>query len=213
MAQKALNIIFLGPPTSGKGTQAEMLAKKIGLVSISTGNIFRENIQKKTKLGKIAASFIDKGKLVPDDITNQLIAKTLKKIKRGFILDGYPRNLSQAKALEKIVKIDSVFYIKISDKEAIQRIVGRRVCPACGRVYHIKVMRPKKKGICDVCGSKLIHREDDRKEVIKKRLKIYHRDTEPVVGFYRKKGLLIEINGEQSIKEVYQDIVGKLNRC
>lgn len=207
---KNLKIILLGSPISGKGTQAEMLSKKLGIPHISTGNIFRYNIQKKTKLGKIAAKLINQGKFVPDDITNQLLDKSLRKIKNGFILDGYPRNLNQARALEKISLIDYAFFVKISDKEAIQRITGRRVCLSCGRVYHLKYQPPKKKGICDFCQKELIHREDDSKEVIQKRLKIYHQNTEPLIDYYRQKGILIEINGEQPIEKVQRDILKKI---
>ncbi|MBU0612990.1 adenylate kinase [Patescibacteria group bacterium] len=205
-------IVVFGPQGSGKGTQAEMISQDLNLPWIATGNIYRQHIQEQTELGKIAEQYIKEGKLVPDDITNKLVAERLKEhdAHKGFIFDGYPRNIDQAKIFSDMVKIDAVLEIAISDEEAISRISGRRVCP-CGVSYHTKNNPPKKEGLCDKCGESLIHREDDTEPVIKERLAIYHHDTEPVLDMYLKQGILIRINGEQSIADVHKEIFRKLN--
>ncbi|MBU2235648.1 adenylate kinase [Patescibacteria group bacterium] len=205
-------IVVFGPQGSGKGTQAEMISQDLNLPWIATGNIYRQHIQEQTELGKIAEQYIKEGKLVPDDITNKLVAERLKEhdAHKGFIFDGYPRNIDQAKIFSDMVKIDAVLEIAISDEEAISRISGRRVCP-CGVSYHIMNNPPKKEGLCDKCGESLIHREDDTEPVIKERLAIYHHDTEPVLDMYLKQRILIRINGEQSIADVHKEIFLKLN--
>lgn len=206
-------IIVFGPQASGKGTQAEILSQELKVPWISTGEIFRQNIQKQTDLGKLASQYLNKGKLVPDDVTNQLVAKRLKgtDILKGFVFDGYPRNRAQADALEGMTKIEVALEIWISDKEAIMRISGRRVCQ-CGMIYHIKFNPPKKESICDQCGAELIQREDDKEEAIKQRLAIYHQDTEPLLKLYLAKGILIRINGEQPIPKVTREIFQKLSK-
>lgn len=203
-----MNILFIGPQGSGKGTQAEMLSKKLNIPYIATGNIFRENIVNKTGLGKMAKKFIDEGKLVPDEVTNNIAKDRLDKddVKNGFIFDGYPRNLLQADFLDNIAKLDKVFEVYISDKEAIRRIAGRRSCK-CGTVYHIEYNPPKVPDKCDKCGGELFIRDDDKEEKIKERLKIYHNETEKLIDYYTEKGILIKIDGEQPIAKVHKDII------
>lgn len=207
-------IIVFGPQASGKGTQAEILSRELKIPWISTGEIFRQNINAKTDLGKLAASYINQGNLVPDDITNQLIAQRFKKddVQEGFILEGYPRNEVQFKALGQLTQVAVALEIWISDQEAILRISGRRVCSRCGMIYHIKFHPPKKEGICDICGGTLVQREDDQEEAIKLRLSIYHKNTEPLLKIYQKMGILVKINGEQPIAQVTQEIFQKLNK-
>lgn len=207
-----MNILFIGPQGSGKGTQAELLGKKLEIPYISTGNIFRDNIANKTKLGNLAVKYINAGKLVPDKITNDLIKNRLAEnnVKSGFILDGYPRNIKQAKFLDNLAHLDTVFEVYISDKESILRISGRRSCK-CGAVYHLKFNPPGKKGICPKCGEKLFIRDDDTPLKIKERLKIYHSETKKLLDYYGKKGILININGRQPIAKVHKDIVKILN--
>lgn len=201
-----MKIVFIGPPASGKGTQAEMLAKKLKLPLISSGNLFRWQIKNKTELGKKIERVYNQGKLISNKITNTIIEKELKNKKKGFILDGYPRNLCQANYLRKLTHLDIVFEIWISSKETLRRLTGRRVC-VCGATYHLIYAPPKKDEICDKCGKKLFIREDDQKEKVLKRLDIYRQETEPLINFYQKKGILIKINGEQPIPKVFKEII------
>ncbi|MFH1838347.1 MAG: nucleoside monophosphate kinase [Candidatus Kuenenbacteria bacterium] len=207
-----MKIIFFGPQGSGKGTQAELIAKKFNIPAISPGAIFRQEIAKKTKLGKIATEYLNKGKLAPSNLTNEIVKKYLKKsnCKKGFILDGYPRDLIQANFLDKIVKIDLAIEIVLSSKECLKRFAGRQNC-ICGAVYHLKFNPSKKKGICNKCGKKLFVREDEKPEAIKKRLEIFYKKTKPLFKKYQDKKILIKINGDQSIKDVYKEIIKKLN--
>lgn len=209
---KIHNIVFLGPQGSGKGTQAELLSKKLNLSQVITGEIFRREIAAGTELGKKAREIGERGELVPDEITNKIIAEEISKeqYKNGMIIDGFPRNLVQANALEQFLKVTQAILINISDKEAIERISGRRTCPICGLVYHMKYNPPMRNETCDKCSEKLIVRADDTEEAIKKRLEIYHRDTEPVIYYYKQRGVLIEINGEQPIEKVHEDIFKKI---
>lgn len=209
MKKPIYQIIFLGPQSSGKGTQAELLAKKLELPVITIGNIYREHIKKQTILGRKIAKFVNQGKLVPDQITNQVIAKLVKKYKSGFILDGYPRNLIQANFLDKVARITNLFEITLSNKEAIRRISGRRSC-VCGEVYHLIYRPPKKNGICDKCGEKLYIREDDQISTVKKRLKIYRKELKKLLNFYQPKKVLIKIDGRPAIKKIHQTILKKL---
>lgn len=207
MAKKIYKIIVFGPQGSGKGTQAELIEKEYGIPAISTGNLFRIALSKGSKWGKEAKKYMDKGELVPDEVTNNLIAERLKETdcQGGFILDGYPRNIDQLGLIEKLVEPTHVFNIKISDEEAIKRLQGRLSC-SCGMVYHNVYNPPKNEMRCDECGGELYVRADDVPEAIKNRLKIYHEQTEPLLSFYREKGVLHEINGERSIEEVWQDV-------
>jgi len=204
-----MKIVFIGPPASGKGTQAELLAKKLKLPLISSGNLFRWHIKNKTKLGQKIKKIINAGKLVSDKLTNKIIKDKILKQKRGFILDGYPRTINQAQALAKITDLDIVFEIWISRAETFKRLTGRRVCQ-CGATYHLIYSPPKNDEICDKCGRKLFIRDDDKKQRVAVRLKIYHQQTEPLIKFYQKQGILVKINGEQPIPDVFKDIIKKL---
>lgn len=203
------NIIIIGPQGSGKGTQADIISAKFNIPHISTGDIFRQNIKKKTKLGEEIKSFTEQGHLVPDEITNAVIKKRLeqKDCQKGFVLDGFPRNLEQANFLDSITNISLVLEIWISDKESIKRISGRRTCPKCGKIYHLDFNPSKKKNICDECGEKLIIRADDKPKAIAKRLKIYHNETSPLVSYYKKKKIHAKINGAPAITKVTREIM------
>ncbi|MFH0853886.1 MAG: adenylate kinase [bacterium] len=202
-------ILFIGPQGSGKGTQAEKLGVKLNIPYISTGNIFRENISKKTKLGNVAQNFINEGKLVPNDFTNNLVKDRIswRDARRGFILDGYPRNTAQADFLSGIASLDKVFEVYISDGESLSRLSERRSCRKCGAIYHLKYNPSTEEGVCSKCGGELYIREDDKEDKIKERLRIYHEETEKLIEYYRDKGILIRIDGEQSIEKVHEDIM------
>ncbi len=203
-----MRLIFIGPQASGKGTQSELVAKKFGIAHISLGEILR-NYSGKHKDG--IKKIITIGKLIPAEWSLKIIRERISKkdCKKGFILDGFPRTLEQAKGLDKIISIDKVVEIYITDKEAIRRLNGRWVCPKCGINYNvITEPKPKKDKICDVDGSKLVHRIDDNEDAIKKRLKIYHRETEPLLKYYQNK--VVKINGNQHIEKVGKEIIGKL---
>ena len=197
-----MNLILLGAPGAGKGTQAEILCKKLGIPSISTGNILRAAIKEGTPTGVLAKAFIDDGKLVPDEviigILNERIA--MDDCARGYILDGVPRTIAQAEAIESAgIPIDAVVSIEISEDEIIRRMSGRRVCEACGSSYNVEARPPRVEGICDNCGGKLIQRVDDAPETVRARLVVYHNETEPLVDFYADRGLLkpIRVAGDQ----------------
>ena len=207
-----MKLIILGPQGSGKGTQARKIAERFGIPHISTGDIFRKNIMLKTELGKVAEEIINKGELVPDGLTYDLVKKRLleQDCRKGYILDGFPRNLAQAKVLEEFSETDYALDVDITDEEAVSRISGRRSCKN-GHVYHVTINPPEKEGICDIDGEPLFQRDDDKAEVIKKRLGVYHDKTKQVIDFYKEKGKLIEINGMQPIEKVFSDIIAKLS--
>lgn len=209
-----MNIIILGPQGSGKGTQADLIAKEYNIPHISTGDIFRENIKNRTPLGSEAQKFIDKGNLVPDDVTNNMVKERVTKhdCKAGYLLDGFPRTLPQLQALFSFSKIDIALDIELSDDEAIHRISGRRVCGSCGKGYHVDYLKPKKAGVCDVDGGKLISRSDDTPEYVANRLRLYHSQTRPILDELKKKGLLRTVDGSQSIEDVFKQVKGVLNR-
>ena len=188
-----MNLILLGAPGAGKGTQAEILCKKLGIPSISTGNILRAAIKDGTPTGLKAKSYMDAGQLVPDEVIIGIVGERLQQADcaRGCILDGVPRTIAQAEAIEKAgIQIDAVVAIEISEEEILRRMSGRRVCEACGASYNLEAVPPKVAGICDNCGGKLIQREDDTPETVKARLAVYHKETEPLVDFYNQRGLL-----------------------
>ena len=195
-----MKLILLGAPGAGKGTQAEILCKKLGIPSISTGNILRAAIKDGTPTGVQAKSYIDAGKLVPDEVIIGIVNERLSQddCAKGYILDGVPRTIAQAEALEKAgIQFDAVVSIEISEDEILRRMSGRRVCEACGSSYNVEAVPPRVEGICDNCGGKLIQRKDDTPETVRERLKVYHTETEPLVGFYAQRGLLksVAVNG------------------
>lgn len=208
-----MKIIMLGAPGAGKGSQASRIAKEYQLPHISTGDIFRANLKEETELGKRAKSFMDKGELVPDDITIAMLLDRIHKedCKNGYILDGFPRTIPQAEALKEALakkdeKIDLALDVEASDELIIKRMAGRRTCPACGAIYHIVTLPPKTEGICDCCGADLIQRKDDNEETVKNRLKIYHEVTEPLISYYKKEGILEEIDGAEELDKVFEKV-------
>lgn len=214
-----MNIILLGPPGAGKGTQAQKLIKKYDAVQIATGDIFRNNIKNETELGKKAESYIDEGKLVPDELTIDLVWDAIDKVEDGkdILLDGFPRNITQAQALdegmeERKSNIDYVVNIQVPDELLIERISGRRVCVETGATYHIKYNPPKVEGIDDETGCPLIQRTDDTEEKVKKRIDVYNNTTSVLIDYYDKKGILITIDGTQTPDEVFESIVDALGK-
>ena len=199
-----MNLILLGAPGAGKGTQAEKICAKLSIPAISTGNILREAMAAKTEMGLKAKSYIDAGKLVPDEVVIGIIEDRLKAedCKNGFILDGFPRTIPQAEALDKMgVRIDRVLEIYVPDEKITARLSGRRVCLKCGATYHTEYKKPKPEGVCDVCGEKLVQRKDDMPETVLDRLKTYHEQTEPLKGYYEKKGILRVVEGQEDVAD------------
>lgn len=210
-------IIFLGPPGAGKGTQAELVAGKLGWERISTGDILREAVRKGTPLGLLAEKYIKRGELVPDSIVLSLVKEALRKVKRGFILDGFPRTLPQAEGLERVLKeedavLRSVVHIDVKDEVIVERLSKRRVCPSCEAVYNLSTNPPRGDEVCDRCGGKLEMRDDDRPETVKRRLEVYREKTEPLKGFYKKRGLLLLVNGEGDLESVQKRLLEKIAR-
>ena len=208
-----MKLTLLGAPGAGKGTQAGILSRKLGIPTISTGNILRSAIHDGTSVGLAAKSYIDKGQLVPDDVIIEIVQERLAQpdCADGFILDGMPRTIPQAEALlAHGIELDAVLSLEISDDEIVQRMVGRRVCPRCGATYHVTMNPPKQDGICDVCGTALIIRPDDALETVRDRLHVYHEQTEPLKGFYEKLGLLRSVNSVGTFEEVTQEIFRSL---
>ncbi len=208
-----MRLILVGPPGAGKGTQATNIIEKYGIPHISTGNILRDHIRRKTPLGEIADGYISKGQLVPDDLVLELVEERLKQedCKNGFLLDGFPRTVFQAEALDQYLQkldcqINSLVNIVVPDDILIHRISDRRTCLDCNASYHLLYKRPKKEGICDICGSKLIQRSDDNETAVSKRLEVFHHNTAPVVDYYRKHGLVIDVDGTQTIEKVKTSI-------
>lgn len=201
-------IVLFGPQGSGKGTQGEKLADFLRIPLVITGNIFRQNIKEQTELGKLVSSYINRGELVPNSLTIKMISDRLHQqdCLNGFVLDGFPRSTAQAEALNQVIELTHVILINISDEQAIHRIASRRSCLKCGSVYHLEYKKPKKDNLCDRCQLPLVQREDDTIAALQKRLKIYHKETEPLLAQYEKENILFKINGEQMIEKVWQDV-------
>ena len=198
-----MKLILLGAPGAGKGTQAEILSAKLDIPTISTGNILRAAIKEGTPIGLEAKSYMDAGKLVPDSVIIGVVAQRLEQpdCAKGFILDGVPRTIGQAQALDEAgVTFDHVLSIEISDAEIEERMSGRRVCQSCGAPYHVKAKPPKAEGVCDSCGGALVQRADDKAETVRKRLEVYHAETEPLKGFYEAKGILAPVANQDTIE-------------
>lgn len=199
-----MNLILLGAPGAGKGTQAEKICEKLGIPAISTGNMLREAMANGTEMGLKAKSFIDAGKLVPDEVVIGIIRERLQAddCKNGFILDGFPRTIPQAEALDQMgVRIDRVIDIEVPDEKIAARLSGRRVCLKCGATYHTEYKQPKTEGVCDVCGDKLVQRKDDMPETVLDRLTTYHEQTEPLKSYYAKKGNLRVVEGQEAVAD------------
>ena len=199
-----MNLILLGAPGAGKGTQAEKICEKLSIPAISTGNMLREAMANGTEMGLKAKSFIDAGKLVPDEVVIGIINERLKQddCQNGFILDGFPRTIPQAEALDEMgVRIDKVIDIEVPDEKIAARLSGRRVCLKCGATYHTEFKKPKTEGICDACGDTLVQRKDDMPETVLDRLKTYHEQTEPLKGYYEKKGILRVVEGQEEVAD------------
>ena len=212
-----MKIIMLGAPGAGKGTQAKQIAAKYEIPHISTGDIFRANIKEGTALGMEAKSYMDKGQLVPDELTVKILLDRVSKddCKNGYVLDGFPRTIPQADVLDKAVselndKIDYAINVDVKDDNIIRRMSGRRACLNCCATYHIVNVPPKKEGICDTCGSELVIRDDDKEETVKARLLAYHEQTQPLIDYYNNKGILKEVDGTKDMNDVFADIVNIL---
>jgi len=212
-----MRLILVGPPGAGKGTQAVQLAKHYKIPHISTGDIFRANLKDGTELGKQAQSFMDRGELVPDSVTNEMVRERLgnSDVGNGFLLDGFPRNTNQAEVLDGILKaknmpLDAVLELKIDHAEIIKRLSGRRTCRGCGASSHIEFEKPKVAGVCDKCQGELYQREDDKEEVVSRRLEIYSEQTEPIISFYKSAGLLKNISALGEVSEITKNAIAIL---
>lgn len=212
-------IVLLGPPGAGKGTQAEILAKKTSLAHVSSGDLFRENLKNQTDLGKLAQSYMHKGELVPDDVTINMIRERISRqdCEAGAILDGFPRTPAQADALEIMLKgfkgeVNLVPYITAAEQTLVERTSGRWTCRAHGHIYHEKFNPPKQSGICDVDGSEVYQRDDDKVETVTKRIRVYLEQTMPLVDYYRKAGKLVEIDGTQAVEQVTKELLSALKK-
>ena len=209
-----MKIIMLGAPGAGKGTQAKMIAEKYSIPHISTGDIFRANIKNGTPLGMEAKGYMDQGLLVPDELTVKILLDRVSQddCKNGYVLDGFPSTIPQAQVLDQALaglndQIDHAIDVDVPDENIIRRMSGRRACISCGATYHIEYIRPAKEGICDECGKELVLREDDRPETVGKRLDVYHEQTQPLIDFYGKKGILKTVDGTREMHEVFGAIV------
>ncbi|WP_017185221.1 adenylate kinase [Alkalibacillus haloalkaliphilus] len=212
-----MNLILMGLPGAGKGTQAEKIVEKYNIPHISTGDMFRSAIKEGTPLGKEAKSYMDQGDLVPDEVTVGIVKERLSKpdCDKGFLLDGFPRTVAQAEALENLLselntKLDYVLHVQVPENKLVDRLTGRRICPECGATYHVEFNPPKEDGKCDVDGETLMQREDDQPETVKNRLKVNMEQTQPLLDYYGDKGYLVDVNGDQHIDDVFVQIDEKI---
>lgn len=207
-------VVLFGAPGSGKGTQAEQVCEKFNLLHIATGDLFRENLKNETELGNLAKTYMNKGELVPDDVTAAMLKDRLERpdTKGGIVLDGFPRTLPQAEALKGIVddlgrSVNGVLYIKVSDEELVSRLAGRWICRSCQTPFHTKFKPPKQEGVCDACGGELYQRDDDKPETVRARLGTFHNQTAPLIDYYTEAGLLTEVEGEGEVSAVTERVV------
>lgn len=210
-----MKLILLGAPGAGKGTHAEVICKKWNIPSISTGNILREAVKNQTELGNKAKSYMESGKLVPDQLVIEILQERIRKkdCENGFILDGFPRTVAQAEALEEMnVSIDRVLDIEVEDEKILERLSGRRVCEDCGASYHVSFRPPKEEGVCDACGGKVVQRKDDQPETVKDRLHVYHEQTEPLKDYYQDKGILKVVFGQEEMEETSRLVLEALEK-
>lgn len=213
-----MKVIMLGAPGAGKGTQAKMIADQYGIPHISTGDIFRANIKNGTELGMEAKKYMDQGQLVPDELTVKILLDRVAQddCKNGYVLDGFPRTIPQAEVLEKALselneKVDYAIDVNVPDENIIKRMSGRRACLSCGATYHIEHVPPRQEGICDRCGKELVLRDDDKPETVKNRLSVYHEQTQPLIDFYTKRGILKTVDGTKDMQDVFAAIVSILD--
>ncbi|ADG82832.1 adenylate kinase [Thermincola potens JR] len=214
-----MKLMIMGPPGAGKGTQAEVLVKELNITHISTGDMFRAAIKEGTEMGKKAKEYMDKGQLVPDEVVVGMVKDRLSQpdCEKGFLLDGFPRTIAQAEALSKTldemgIKLDGVINIEVPREKLLARLTGRRVCKSCGASYHVLFNPPEKEGVCNNCGGELYQRSDDNEETVNNRLDVYEEQTQPLIDYYKEKGLLININGDQPIDKVLADILAALRK-
>lgn len=211
--ESELNLVLLGGPGAGKGTQAEKLVDERDMNHLATGDILREEVGKETDLGQKAKEYMDRGDLVPDELVVNMVKKRLDQDK-GYLFDGFPRTIEQAEELESVLDLDMVLYIKIDKDEAVRRLSARRVCSDCGKIYNKNFKKPDQEGVCDKCGGELYQRDDDKPEVIRDRFETFLDETSPLIDYYSEKDLLAEVNGEQGPDQVYEEIeeyLGELN--
>ncbi|MEV5876789.1 adenylate kinase [Streptomyces sp. NPDC052101] len=215
-----MRIVLVGPPGAGKGTQAVRLAEKLSIPHISTGDLFRANISQQTELGKLAKSYMDAGNLVPDEVTIAMAKDRMEQPDAvgGFLLDGFPRNVSQAEALDELlttesIKLDAVLDLEVPEDEVVKRIAGRRICRNdSSHVFHVTYSQPQKEGVCDVCGGELYQRDDDSEDTVRKRLEVYHTQTEPIIDYYKAQGLVVTISSLGPVDEITQRALEALKR-
>ena len=206
-----MNLALFGPPGCGKGTQAKLLVDRLQFFQISTGDLLREALKKGTQVGLEAKKYIDAGQLVPDNVVLALVQESIKKVSKGFILDGYPRNLNQAKQLEEVLNKENVIlkkniFIEVPRDLLVGRISGRRVCRSCGAIYHVETKPTRKEGVCDLCGGETYQRSDDRAELVSERLKVYDSSTAPLIEYYKENKTFYAVNGNQDLETVYDDV-------
>lgn len=215
-----MRIVLVGPPGAGKGTQAAFLAKNLSIPHISTGDLFRANISQQTELGKLAKSYMDAGNLVPDEVTIGMAKDRMEKpdAENGFLLDGFPRNVSQAEALDEMLqsesmKLDAVLDLEVPEEEVVKRIAGRRICRKdSSHVFHVTYSKPKAEGVCDACGGELYQRDDDSEQTVRKRLEVYHTQTEPIIDYYKAQGLVVTISALGKVEDVTARAMEALKR-